>query len=419
MLAVAGCAGDDGPEDDNETDADDDGSAGDPNDDDPSVPQFIEVEDPPDAVYVPTHRESMRMLEPVESGDIAVAPMLSYPHPFWIVAGGDEESVEQEQVDDGSGVHLMLTIWDRETGVVLPVDEGLQVRVYDEDGDEVADSPLSPWTMISQGMGFHFGDNVSLPDDGTYTVELTVPPLSTRTTGDLEGRLEETETVRFEFVYDDEFRDEVVGGVEYFDEEYWGQRDAIEPMHHGDHGGEDESHEHDDDDSGDGDHSEHDGDADQGHGHGIPYSELPEIDAYPGTLLVDPEASEDPEETTDLPESGDARLLVSLLESDHRLADDGSYLLVSPRTPYNRVPLPDMALAATVERDGETVAETPLEQTIDGEFGHHYGAPVSDVRPGDSVTIEIQSPPQVARHQGYETAFLEMPSVELEVPAEH
>lgn len=432
VIAIAGCAGTDDDGDDEDEDVD-------------VAPDFVDVEEPPDAVYVPTHREAMRMIEPVAAGDVVIAPMLSYPHPFWIVAGDDEASIERVEPDGGRGVHMMFTLWDRETGIVLPVDDGAELRVR-RDGEQIG-SPLSPWTMISQGMGFHFGDNVSLPDDDTYTVEIELPPLSTRTTGDLAGRFEEAETATFEFEYDEAFRSEVIGGIEYFDEEIWGTRGAIEPMDHGSHDGEDshdgdhddhgshageDSHDDDHDDHGDhedghddgadhGDHEDgHDDGTDHGdHGHhGVPYSALPAIDAYPGTILVDPADGTVPMETDDLPTSGDARILATVLDADHRLSEEGPYLLVSPRTPYNRVPLADASLSVTIERDGAVVTETSLEQTLDGEYDLHYGTsvPSRSIEPGDTVTIAFESPPQVARHQGYETAFLEMEPIELEVP---
>ncbi|WP_049920126.1 DUF7350 domain-containing protein [Halobiforma nitratireducens] len=431
-LALAGCTGDgdgdgDGDESPADDESDDDSLDEDTLEDIEVGPEFLEVEDPPDAVYLPTHREAMRMLDPIETGDYALAPMLSYPHPFWIVAGGaGEEDVSREDPDDGRGVHMMFTLWDPETGVVLPVDDGAELRVY-RDGEQVG-SPRSPWTMISQEMGFHFGDNVPLPEDGRYTVEVDLPPLSTRTTGDLEGRFGERTTARFEFVYDDAFRHEVGGGVDYLDEAEWGARDALEPMDHGGHG----DGEHDDHgDDGHGEHDDHDGDhdsAEHSDGHGqdhdyVPYSALPTIDDYPGTLLVAPDADTPETEThEDLPRSGDAAVLATVFEPGHRLADgDERYFLVSPRTPYNRVPLPDASLSITIERDDDSDPEHfDLEQTIDGAFDHHYGTSVPEtaIQPGDVVTVTFDRPPQIARHQGYETAFLEMPPIELELPVD-
>jgi hypothetical protein len=40
---------------------------------------------------------------------------------------------------------------------------------------------------------------------------------------------------------------------------------------------------------------------------------------------------------------------------------------------------------------------------------------VPGVREGDEVTIATTVPPQVARHDGYETAFLGMDDVSIEV----
>ncbi|GAB7019245.1 DUF7350 domain-containing protein [Halostagnicola bangensis] len=399
---------------------DDESADPDPSDD-PAMPQFYEIEDKPDAVYLPTHREAMRMLEPVEAGEYTLAPMLSYPHPFWIISGNE---IEEEVPEDGNGVHLMMTVWDTETGIVLPVDSGAQLRV-EKNGEQVG-SPRTPWPMISQQMGFHFGDNVTLEEDGTHTAEVTLPPLDVRTTGELEGKYEETQTLSFEFEYDQEFREEVVAGVEYFDEDEWGELGALEPMDHGehdhrdkeDHHHEDDDHEHGDDGhhhdeedhehGDDDDHHDHEHDADgehDDHAH-VPYSELPPAEEYPGTHL---EPADGDEEAT----SGDAVFVTTLFEPGSRLVDgDEQYLLVSPRTPYNRVPLADMSLSASVD-DGESVS---LEQTIDDEFDLHYGGPLEDVESGDDVTVEIDSFPQVARHQGYDTAFLDMPPIELTVP---
>lgn len=394
-LALAGCAGTGGDGSVGDDDGDDPGSSDDSGVD--AVPQFVAVEDPPAAVYVPTHREAMRALEPIEAGDVAIAPMLSYPHRFWTIAGGGEDALQRVDPSNDRGVHLMVTLWDRETGTVLPADEGVQVRI-EHDGEPVG-TPFSPWAMISQEMGVHFGDNVSLPEDGTYAVEVEVPPLSTPTTGALAGRLTDPVRASFEFVYDDEFREAVVGGVEYLDEADWGRRGALRPMGHGG-----------DDGDGHGDHDDHDDHA------AVPYSALPPVEAFPGTILVEPGTESTPSDTRDLSNSGDARFLTTLLESDHRLASDGErYLLVSVRTPYNRVPLPDASLLARFER-GEEDLERRLEQRLDGEFGLHYGADAPTVEPGETVTIEVESPPQVARHQGYETAFLEMSPIELTVP---
>jgi hypothetical protein len=63
-----------------------------------------------------------------------------------------------------------------------------------------------------------------------------------------------------------------------------------------------------------------------------------------------------------------------------------------------------MALSATGGVEGELI------QTLDSELGHHYGI-TGNLSPGDTLEIVVESPPQVARHRGYQTAFLEMPNV--------
>lgn len=340
-------------------------------------PSIARAKDPPDAVYVPSHRETMRRLEPVRAGDYLLAPMASYAHPFWTVDGDETVLVEPE---GGSEVHLMFTLWDPETGTVLPVESGAQLWI-ERDGEVVGS--VAPWPMIAQGMGAHFGDNVPLEGDGTYAVEIELPPPEVRTTGDLSGRFETFETATFELTYDEAFREEVVD-VDYLDEELWGQRGALKPTGQGD---------------------ESNSNADNGHGaggEGVPYSALAPAGEYPGLLGE--------------PERDDAVLVTALFEPGSRFVGDGGrYLLVSPRTPYNRVPLADMALTATVERGAEPVAEVDLVQTIDGKYGHHYGARLTDVENGDTISIAVDGAPQVARHQGYETAFLEMEPVALTV----
>ncbi|ELY69290.1 DUF7350 domain-containing protein [Natrinema versiforme] len=386
-LAVAGCAAP-GSESDGRNASGDRENGGSSDDDVTGTAPIPMLEDPPEAVYLPGHRKSMRALEPITAGDYAIAPMLSYPHPFWVVTGTDRRLVEPES---GRGVHLMLVCWDRETDTVLP--GGAEPTVTIEgDGERLASRSL--WPMLSQEMGLHFGDNVSLPADGTYAVSVELPPLPTRRTGSLAGRFADGGTATFEFTYDEAFREEVVDGIELLDRERWGEQGALEPMTRGSDGGMDGMAE-------------------------IPYSALPPAEEYPGTRLVDPTADPDGASAGDLPRSGDAAFVVTLLESGSRLADgDGRYLLVSPRTPYNRVPLTNTSLRAVVERDGEPVGDSPVElgQTLDGEVGLHYGRSLADIRAGDAVTIEIESPPQTARHQGYETAFFEIEPLELAVP---
>jgi hypothetical protein len=309
----------------------------------------------------------MMHLSTVEAGGYTLSPMISYAHRFWLMTGTDTEEV----TPNDPGIHLMFTVWDTETRQVLPVDAGAQIRVSKD--DELVDQ-RAPWPMISQTMGFHFGDNIPLTENGTYTVEVTLNPINVEKTGAFEERFEDSVTATFEFEYDDSVRQQLVEGVKYLDEERWGQRGALEPMMQNHSGG---GHEH----GGNGGDSS------------MPFSALPRADAYPGQDLG-------------TPQSGGATFVLRYIE-DSRFIEDGGYLLVSPRTPHNRVPLPDMALSIS------GTGEQELIQTIDDEVGLHYGAGVT-LSAGDELQLTVETPPQVARHAGYETAFIDMEPITVD-----
>ena len=316
------------------------------------------VEDRPDAVYVPTHREGMEMVGTGEAGDYTVGLTYSFPHRFWVVTGTETERVEVRAEDD---VHLMATVWDGETETVLPVGAGLSMEI-ERDGEFVAEK--SPWPMLSQSMGFHFGDNFSLDGDGTYTVRVGIGGTDLARFGDFAGRFEERATAEIEFAYSAEERDRIP--VERF-EDRQGERGALEPMEM----------------------------------NMLPTSVLPAPEDLPGRVVGEGE-------------SGDARFVVGAVESPP-FVEEGAYLYVSPRTPYNRVPLPMASLSFRQARDGETIAEGSLREALEPSAGHHYGAPVDGIESGDSLTVAVDSPPQASRHEGFETAFLEMPDVEATV----
>lgn len=75
-----------------------------------------------------------------------------------------------------------------------------------------------------------------------------------------------------------------------------------------------------------------------------------------------------------------------------------------------------MAVRATIERNGTTLLDGELTRTLDPELNYHYGTAIEDLRPGDRIRLSIPTPPQIARHDGYETAFLDMSSTDLTVP---
>ena len=385
---LAGClGGDDDTEDTDDTE-------GEPNDDEGAFDAMPQVENPPDAVYLPSHRDGMVMLDTETVGDVAVSPMLSIPHFFWIVETGigDDYTVDRVDPPEGDSVHFMATVWDTETEVVLPVDSGLSIEI-EKDG-QLVDS-RTPWPMISQSMGFHFGDNYELDGDGEYTATISTGSMEdVRLTGEMEGRFQTSETVTVDFEMDAERRQHLVDSVELFEEDRWGDREAVPPM---DHNHDDDHHDddHHDDDHHDDDH--HDDD------HHMPYSSLPEPEHLLGDLLGTP--------TFD-----DTVYATTLVEAGSRFVEeDDQYLVVSPRTPYNRCVLPQMSVSATIERDGETIDLGSLQPTLDHDLEFHYGTPVEELQNGDELVLSIDSVTQASRHQGYETAFTETGELRVEI----
>ncbi|MXV63337.1 hypothetical protein GS429_14935 [Natronorubrum sp. JWXQ-INN-674] len=346
------------------------------------------VENRPDAVYLPAGIEEMGTYGRATDGEYAVELSYTIPHRFWIIAG----ETEQVDVAPDDSLHLMLTVWDVDTDTVLPVNLSLEIL---RDGDSVG-GRLTPWSMLSQRMGFHYGDNIQLPEEGVYTARVQVGPVDAARTGAFADRLAEAATLEIEF----EFERSDIHDLEFelIDDDRRGDREALPLMDHGDHGG--EGHGEDGHGDGDGDHdgSDHDGaDHDRDPGHPPP-SVGPPVNELPGELFG-PERS------------GDAKVSVNAVRTD-RFTDDPAYLAVSVRTPYHDISLPSASLNVTVERDGTPVLERePLTETLDHEFGHHYGIGTDGLERGDEITVAVDSPPQVSRHDGYETAFFEFEPV--------
>ncbi|MFP4590578.1 MAG: iron transporter [Halobacteriales archaeon] len=307
------------------------------------------LSDPPDAVYLPTHVDDHTSPIVTETGPYGVAVMYTYPHYFWLVTGRDTRFVEIKSDHD---IHLMATVWDAATGTVLPTGS-LDVSIA-RDGETVAERSL--WPMVSQRMGPHFGDNLTLDGDGTYEATITVGHPDSRLAGDLADRPGDSTSVTVDLEYAASTVDDLEFDV--FDDP--GQPGAAEAM-------------------------------------AMPM--LPELSA-PEALSGDT--------------LGEARLddaaaeVVGLDEPPPGVEGTGPYLAVVLTTPYNRFPLPMASMTATVRREDDTVFDGPLVETLSPELGSHYGAIVDDLDGGDAVDVVVEAPPQIARHEGYETAFLEM-----------
>ncbi|MFB6170390.1 MAG: hypothetical protein ABEJ06_04500 [Haloarculaceae archaeon] len=316
-------------------------------------------EDRPDAVYLPTHYEGMEMADMGSDGAYRCALTYTYPHRFWLVTGDRREKVD---IANDDTMHLMPIVWHAETGIVPP-DVNPKLRIQ-RDGESVAS--LSPWPMLSQPMGFHFGDNVALPAEDTYQVAVSVGEGSSRRT----GSLADAGSADFELSleYDRSTLEEIMYRDIPADRE--GTKGAVEPM---------------------------------------------EMDALPSSQV--PAPADLPGSVRGTATSGDARFAVTTLDDATPFggSEEETYLAVSPRTPYNRYPVPLLSLSGTLARGDETVFDGFLRPTIDPDLRSHYGAVVPGVESGDELTITVDAPSQTARHEGYETAFLDMPATTLDL----
>ncbi len=351
------------------------------------------ADDRPDAVYHPTHSESMVFLGTETVGDYKLGLTYSFPERFWNVTGQRTSRVDPTVEDD---IHLMATVWDAKTGVVLPVASGVDVEILR--GDETVEE-RTLWPMLSQNMGFHYGDNLSLDGNGRYVVRVSVPGMEIERAGDFEGKFGDGGTVDFAF----EYTRSSMKQIPY--KKYpgkMGERDAIEPRElevvpplSTPSRSTNESRER---------------SRNMVKDYAIPVSASPRVEDIPGDTLG----------TQSL---GDTLLCPTLLgvetDSDEDDTDIPRHIAVSPRTAYNSFPLPMASLAARLVDSGETVFESYLEARIDPEIGYHYAtsSPVDSetLDSAEILTVTVETPPQVARHEGYETAFMRTGDVSFEI----
>ncbi|MFO7833420.1 MAG: Tat pathway signal protein [Halohasta sp.] len=309
------------------------------------------VEDRPDAIYWPTHTEAMEMAGMGTTSDgRRVALSYTYPHRFWRVFQADDGSYESRifEVEASDAVHLMATVWDNDTGVVLPVSS---VDIAVTGGNDV-DERETIYPMLSQRMGFHYGDNYHLDGDGIYTAAVTVGGVTAERFGDFRQRLDAPESVEINFEYSESVRNDL-GFTEY---DNAGEAGAVDPME-------------------------------------MEMTPTGTVDELGGTAMGEALAD-------------DIRFRANLVEADRF---GGPYLAVTVATRYNEFVVPDMGLEAST--DGE-FAES-LAVGLDPELGFHYGVAAPDLSGDEELTVDVTTPPQVARHEGYEMAFFSTPTVTL------
>lgn len=306
------------------------------------------VSDRPDAVYLPAHFEEMAPIGTGRSGPVSVALMYSYPHRFWLLSR-DERSRVRIKPDDST--HLMIQVWDTESGV--PVSGTSPRVVIEESGTDVSDRVF--WPMLSQRMGFHYGDNVQLDGDGQYSVRVDVPSTGDVAVGPLSDRLDGHESFQFDFRFRTADLEELA--ITNVADDRAGSRAALSPMT----GGPGPT------------------------GAGNP--------SLPGRSLGTEESDE-----------------MALSASIVSETPGSPIFLLTARTPYNQFPIP---LASPVASFGGDTY--PLRAAIDPGFGMHYRKSFADSTLPDRIRIDIPSPPQVARHEGYETAFMVPEPVRFDV----
>jgi len=346
------------------------------------------LEDRPEASYIPTHREGMQMIGMGMADDLMVGLMYSYAHRFWVLENdGGEYVTNRIDIQRDDAIHLMATPFHRSTGTVVP-DTGLSVEIA-RDGSLVSQETIYP--MLSQRMGFHYGANVPLDGDGAYDVTVSVGGTDINRFGEFEGLFSDAANATIEFEYSEATRNEIPYTLL---EDEAGTESALEPMNM----------------------------------EMMPNGSAP--DPLPGQRLG--EAM-----------SGDARFVVHQL-SENRFAgvetagteqtpsggnqtemQDGeaeppTYIAVSAQTPHNRLVIPrmgiDMTITSTGHGEERTLYDGALEPGLDPELGFHYGGVVDHLHAGDEIVLSVTTVPQVARHEGYETAFMNMDDMTVTVP---
>jgi len=259
------------------------------------------VENRPNAVYLPASRA--RWGPTGRRPTATTRPRCRTPFP--IGSGPSKPPARgrrSSRVDADDSLHLMVSVWDRETHTALPATLRLEVS---QDGEPVDTGTSSPWPMISQRMGFHYGDNVQLPG-GAYTVRVTANPVTgINRTGSFEGRLESPGSLEIDFEY---ARSDIHDlSFKTIPRTGGGRREALSLMSHGGDGGETAMVDSD------------------GAGQ-PPMGRECRSRTFPGQVF-EPQRS------------GDATFAALVSDAD-RFTDGSSYLAISPRTPYNDIFLP-------------------------------------------------------------------------------
>jgi hypothetical protein len=313
-------------------------------------------------IYVQPFREETVRAGMATVGDYRLSVTAAVPHRFWTVTNAETTEKPRKEAHD---LHLMVAVWDPETGAQIP-EVGVDLKIL-QDGSLVSQDAI--YEMLSQRMGYHYGGNFGLDGDGEYTIEVGIGGTAARTAGAFEGRFGDGETAEVTLQYDGAARESLAAQ----EIEQSGEPGAVAPMSMGE----------------------------------MPAGVAPAPEDLPGRVRTETADG-------DRPLSGDCEFVVTTLDGGGSVADE-TYVAVSARTRYNGLVAPSMALSGTVDRDGETVFDGAFDRVLSPDLDYHYGTTVPETEAGDELTIAVQQPPQVARHEGYEGAFLRMPDLTVEL----
>lgn len=308
------------------------------------------------AVYIPSHVHERAVAGTAASGDYAFGLAYSVPDAYWTVDGGSVREVTPAGDDN---LQLMASVWASGTEHVLP---GLELRAEVEmDGEVVAGAPLVP--LLNQRWGYRYVANLGLDRYGEFAVRLAAPPMAVRRTGAFRDSFDDPARAQLDLTFG---RTEAQNLRTLYPRSS-GEAGAVSAASAGE----------------------------------IPDGRQPDPADLPGAVVA--------RGATD----GAAIAVSAVPPEASPLSDGDPYLAVGATTPYNRFVLPGVQIRAALASGGEPVYEGALEPTLDPERGYHYGAAVDRIDAGDELRLSFGSPPQVARYEGYERAFVTMPDLDL------
>ncbi|ELY94934.1 hypothetical protein C482_17713 [Natrialba chahannaoensis JCM 10990] len=326
------------------------------------------IVDPPGGIYVPPKIDGILEYDSETESGLEISLSAMRPHSFWTGAGTERARAD---LRSHHTLHLMASVRDAESEVAVPTT--VTTRIEHADSGDSTDSPdatdtantaadtvdqRTPWPMRSQRMGFHYGDNISLPGEGTYKATIRLDPPTIHLADEFADRIDQPVTITIQFEYNPAAID-VLERTLLDEGEGRGERRALEFMGHA---------------------SE-------------PVSPTSSAVAHSAT-------GDDIVVTLGRADVSDGAQVSSEATEDTQLA-------IGVRTRYNRYPVPFAGLSVESVRDGGRQYITEAQETIDPDRGHHYRAGFEEgiLESADELAVSLDVPPQVALHEGYETAF--------------